>query len=674
MERDAQDSEGAARSSRRSREYDYERSERSSRRTHRGEDEGREDTSDRHRSSRKDYTRDDAHHSSERSSRRRREREDDEDFGHSSHSRSTRRRRDDDEDYYGSSSRDRDYHHHHSRSSSRREPEDPYRSRRGYDDPYDPYGRGPPPPSRGYGEPYYDDYARGGRRPGGHGGGGGWREAARGPSPPRMRSPTPEGTKPISERKRKNSGWGIAAEGFEGVSALKAKSSGLFGIPGQSRTLGVPGAVIGRDAAGQAVIPEALPPLRFGSGEGAPPSMANGNAAASNGQPQVGSGMTGSNRQARRLYVGNLGHAATEASFVAFWNERMADMRFKVAEGDPCVGAQVNPEKGYAFVEFRCPEEATNAMSFDGVIFQNQALKIRRPKDYVGPDVGPPPQLHVPGVISTNVPDGPNKIYVGGLPTYLNEDQVVELLKAFGEVRAFNLVREANNGPSKGFAFCEYVDHSLTDLACQGLNDMELGDRKLVVQRASAGQRGPGGLPAQPGMTGANAGALGSRSFALPMSGEPGEPTKCMTMLNMVTPQELIDDVEYGEIVEDVRDECAKYGSVVDVRIPRPVAQSKGSSAQAWKKSVEESNDSNGAKERDGVGRVYVRFAEVTQCEEALKAIAGRSFGGRLVIAAYIKESDWPDTEDGGENAEVTAQQATGAAAPEPAVESAPDA
>lgn len=419
--------------------------------------------------------------------------------------------------------------------------------------------------------------------------------------------------------------------------------------------------MIGRDPSGQAVIPEALPPLRFGAGDVVPLGMnESGNAGAAGGAPQVGSGMTSSNRQARRLYVGNLSHEATEASFVAFWNERMSDTRFKVADGDPCVGAQVNAEKGYAFVEFRCPEEATNAMSFDGVIFLNQALKIRRPKDYVGPDLGPPPQLHVPGVISTNVPDGPNKIYIGGLPTYLNEDQVVELLKAFGEVRAFNLVREANNGPSKGFAFCEYVDHSLTDLACQGLNDMELGDRKLVVQRASAGQRGPGGMPTQPGMTGANAGALGTRSFTLPTSNGPGEPTKCMTMLNMVTTQELVDDIEYGEIVEDVRDECAKYGTVVDVRIPRPVAQSKGSSAQAWKKSVEDGSEGDGTKEREGVGRVYVSFAEVNECEAALKAIAGRSFGGRLVIAAYIKESDWPDTEDGGENAESTAQQASG--------------
>src|SRR5258705_3090772 len=88
----------------------------------------------------------------------------------------------------------------------------------------------------------------------------------------------------------------------------------------------------------------------------------------------------------------------------------------------------------------------------------------------------------------------------------------MELLKSFGELKAFNLVRENGNGPSKvstdthgrlgltnrgsqGFAFFEYVDPSVTDVAIQSLNGMELGDRYLVVQRASVGAK-----PGTPGM------------------------------------------------------------------------------------------------------------------------------------------------------------------------------
>ena len=31
---------------------------------------------------------------------------------------------------------------------------------------------------------------------------------------------------------------------------------------------------------------------------------------------------------------------------------------------------------------------------------------------------------HIPGVVSTVVPDGPWKVFCGGLPTYLTDDQV----------------------------------------------------------------------------------------------------------------------------------------------------------------------------------------------------------------------------------------------------------
>ncbi|XP_017600838.1 PREDICTED: splicing factor U2AF 65 kDa subunit-like, partial [Corvus brachyrhynchos] len=50
-----------------------------------------------------------------------------------------------------------------------------------------------------------------------------------------------------------------------------------------------------------------------------------------------------------------------------------------------------------------------------------------------------------------------------------------------------------------------------------------------------------------------------------------GHPTEVLCLLNMVLPEELLDDEEYEEIVEDVRDECGKYGTVKSIEIPRPV-------------------------------------------------------------------------------------------------------
>ena len=76
--------------------------------------------------------------------------------------------------------------------------------------------------------------------------------------------------------------------------------------------------------------------------------------------------------------------------------------------------------------------------------------------------------IAITGVVSTVVPDSPHKVFLGGLPNYLNEDQVKELLTSFGQLRAFNLVKDSATGLSKGYAFCEYVDVSITDQAIAG--------------------------------------------------------------------------------------------------------------------------------------------------------------------------------------------------------------
>jgi splicing factor U2AF subunit len=285
-------------------------------------------------------------------------------------------------------------------------------------------------------------------------------------------------------------------------------------------------------------------------------------------------------------------------------------------------------------------------MAFDGIIFINGPLKIRRPKDYGGVDMSAP-SVHVPGVVSTNVPDSINKVFVGGLPTYLNEEQVQELLKSFGELKAFNLVRENGNGASKvgavwwdslskadlfqqGFAFFEYVDASVTDVAIQSLNGMELGDRYLVVQRASVG--------AKPGMPNLPYDQFPEIPRPIMPAGESNTADACiLLLLNMVTPDDLIDDQEYGDIYEDVKEECSKYGAVGDLRIPRPVKKDKSKWAPG-EPGQQTTIDAQRADEAAGVGRVYVKFVEGSSAQDALKALAGRSFAGRSIIATVLNE------------------------------------
>jgi splicing factor U2AF subunit len=65
---------------------------------------------------------------------------------------------------------------------------------------------------------------------------------------------------------------------------------------------------------------------------------------------------------------------------------------------------------------------------------------------------------------------------------------------SFGSLKAFNLVKDAATGLSKGYAFCEYGEGSVTEAAIQGLNGMQLGDKKLIVQLASVGAKNMPGV------------------------------------------------------------------------------------------------------------------------------------------------------------------------------------
>jgi len=323
--------------------------------------------------------------------------------------------------------------------------------------------------------------------------------------------------------------------------------------------------------------------------------------------PVVGSSIT---RQARRIYVGNIPFGFSEQEMIDFFNQQMHLSGLAQAEGNPILACHINRDKNFAFLECRSVDETTQAMAFDGINFKGQSLKLRRPRDYVPLPGGDTAGMSnafggIPGMISTVVSDSPNKLFVAGLPNYLNDEQVKELLTSFGQLKAFNLVKDTTTGLSKGYAFAEYLDNTITDQAIAGLNGMQLGDKKLIVQRASVGAKNVVGmnmLPASvqiPGMQG--------------MSG-PGMPTEVLCLLNMVTEEELRDEEEYEDILEDIREECSKYGEVRSLEIPRPLP----------------------GVDVPGVGKVFVEFTSDGDCQKAQHALSGRRFSNRTVVTSYF--------------------------------------
>ncbi|KAJ6413113.1 hypothetical protein OIU84_006009 [Salix udensis] len=271
-------------------------------------------------------------------------------------------------------------------------------------------------------------------------------------------------------------------------------------------------------------------------------------------------------RHARRVYVGGLPPTANEQSVATFYSQVMAAIGGNTAgPGDAVVNVYINHEKKFAFVEMRSVEEASNAMALDGIIFEGAPVKVRRPSDYnpslaatLGPSQ-PNPNLNLSAVGltpgSAGGLEGPDRIFVGGLPYYFTESQIRELLESFGPLRGFDLVKDRETGNSKGYAFCVYQDLSVTDIACAALNGIKMGDKTLTVRRANQGTNQP--KPEQENVL-----LHAQQQIALQrlMLQPQPVPTKVVSLTQVVTGDELKDDGEYEDILEDMRMEAGKFG------------------------------------------------------------------------------------------------------------------
>jgi RNA recognition motif-containing protein len=75
------------------------------------------------------------------------------------------------------------------------------------------------------------------------------------------------------------------------------------------------------------------------------------------------------------------------------------------------------------------------------------------------------------------------KLYAGGLPYSVDENQLREIFAPYGEVLSANVIVDKISGRSKGFGFVEMApEHA--NAAIEGLNGKEYEGRNLTVNEA----------------------------------------------------------------------------------------------------------------------------------------------------------------------------------------------
>ncbi|KAK7279253.1 hypothetical protein RJT34_24300 [Clitoria ternatea] len=267
--------------------------------------------------------------------------------------------------------------------------------------------------------------------------------------------------------------------------------------------------------------------------------------------------LTQATRPLRRLYIENLPASASEKAVMDCFNNLLLCTGVNhIQQARPCISCILHKDRGQALVEFLTAQDASAALSFDGSTLFGSTVKIRRPKDYVEVATGEPERsVDAAVTISDVVIDSPHKIFIGGISCHLSSDMLMKIAGAFGSLKAYHFETCVSNGSC---AFLEYVDHSVTSKACAGLNGMKLGGEALTVVQAM-----PDASPLES--------ASKPASYVIPEHAKPllRKPTEVLKIKNVFAADSLssLSDMAMEEILEDVRLECARFGTIKSINV-----------------------------------------------------------------------------------------------------------
>ncbi|KAL7443351.1 hypothetical protein ACHAXH_009166 [Discostella pseudostelligera] len=365
----------------------------------------------------------------------------------------------------------------------------------------------------------------------------------------------------------------------------------------------------------------------------------------------------------RELFVGNVPPGTSEALLMQFLNGAMRRVGLCSPDATPIINCRTNAK--FAFVELSSLEDANRALNLNGIPFLGASLRVSRPSKYAGPYVPsqtwqqltgqplPPGMVPVPentpgaqllllgGTATTNPEEKlQRELFVGNTTPEMTEAMLRDFLgRAMEQV---GLTIHPGNPilacrVSGKFAFVELRTKEEAANALN-LNNIPYLGAQLRVGRPSkyTGPETPHGnwedilakfmsgelqLQNVGGAAAAPAAAVTTASAPTTISSSPTagvvanppqqqqQPTTVVELKQMLTLEDLTDDAEYEDILEDTREECASFGTLKNIIIPRS---------------------------GPGATKIFLEYLTVEDAGNAINGLAGRTFGGRKVEAVYF--------------------------------------
>ena len=87
------------------------------------------------------------------------------------------------------------------------------------------------------------------------------------------------------------------------------------------------------------------------------------------------------------------------------------------------------------------------------------------------------------------------KLFVGGLPYSLQQEELQSLFAPCGEVTSATIVRDRITNQSRGFGFVEMATEEAASDAIKKLNGTQVGGRTIVVDESRPQERRNAGGP-----------------------------------------------------------------------------------------------------------------------------------------------------------------------------------
>ena len=81
------------------------------------------------------------------------------------------------------------------------------------------------------------------------------------------------------------------------------------------------------------------------------------------------------------------------------------------------------------------------------------------------------------------------KLFVGGLPYSLPQEEMEKLFGQYGQVLSATIVRDKFTNQSRGFGFVEMATEEQASEAIKNLNGTQLGGRTIVVNESNSQEK-----------------------------------------------------------------------------------------------------------------------------------------------------------------------------------------